>query len=90
MRDIDRKMQNEICEQTRWGDAETYGHTRKPTEGAGYHDKGRNGARGTFPDMDNRNSRRVNNGDERREEMGDWNDFDGNWEYSLFPMDVIL
>ena len=34
LRPIDRQVQNEMVEQNRRGDAETYGHTRKPQKGA--------------------------------------------------------
>ena len=61
-------MRNEMGDQTRWGAAETYDLTRKPTKGKRYYDKGRNGPRGTFLNRYNRD-RRVNNCAENGEEM---------------------
>ena len=41
LRTIDRQLQNELIEQSRWGDADTYGHTRKPRKRAKNNDKGK-------------------------------------------------
>ena len=46
-RTIYRPMWNELVEQTRWGDADTYGHARKPTKEEN-RNGGRNEPRGEF------------------------------------------
>ena len=91
LRDIGRQMQNEIGEQTRLGDAETYDRDRKPTTGSRYHGKGRNGHRGTSSYRNSRNYRWVNNCAERgEEEVGGGGDFDGNWDTSYSHRDRPL
>ena len=47
LRDICRVLGNEGVKH-RWGNAEAYDHTRRPTKGKGYNDKGKNAHIGTY------------------------------------------
>ena len=80
LRTSDRQLQRELGDHARWGDADTYDHTRKLNKGK-YNDKGTGGdSRRTF--RDSRSNRRFVNCAEWEGEDDKGNDFSGDWDNS--------
>ena len=57
LRTINTLLEEEICE-NKWGNAETYDHTRRPNNGGNYNGNGRNASKGTFARQNNNMSKR--------------------------------
>ena len=88
-RAVDRRMQSELREQSRWGGEVIYDDPRNPRKGAKYNDR-RNGPIGTYRNTNTRNYQCVSNCAKYEDEYDNAMYFDGDRGTSDCQRDPLL